>query len=470
MEQQTMNKGSTIPGLPEVYQVLCPAPIPNEWNNVCEKACGDYGGGCQGYWYKITTNGKYVYKRDEWRDIPVITWEEWKAAIENHYSKKEEHSIKDVRVGDWVCMLKERGQGAKIGDVYQIGGNNPGNMWLKGVSEYPQYYVYNSDIRLATQQEIDKVNPPKVADTRKKLSFKTEDGYDLYKGDIVVWIHKSQGLWQYSYTLPASDDIQMPSVKVFHYRETADKWVAEQNQILQKPVMEELKEGDWVEVLDTLNVKSYDANAIGYKWQITENAIRDWKNGDVAIKCSTQKYGVNYRREDVKKIPAPVAQLVVPEPTIVTADNAYVGLRVQYKTGIYGDEVKKGEWGTITRISNKNCVWVKWDICKKELSHRFDVRESQVITTTQTIINQTNNTKTQNNGNINEEISNSKNYSSNKESCTSKESSKAEPASYIRIYPKVTSGQGYYTGKAVAATCKIKPKVTKGHHREYTRC
>lgn len=104
-------------------------------------------------------------------------------------------------------------------------------------------------LRPATEEEI-KVyqQSQKPVDNRTKLSFKTEDGYDLYEGDQVHWIMDTKinpkpwvyqqlnGVGEWSLQYIERDN------RIFHSKENAEKYIEEQN----RPKEPVYTVGDWV--------------------------------------------------------------------------------------------------------------------------------------------------------------------------------------------------------------------------------
>lgn len=151
-----------------------------------------------------------------------------------------------------------------------------------------------------------------------------------------------------------------------------------------------------------------------------------------------------------------------PEPIPVTKENAYIGMKVIHDAKCESKyPAVRYEVGEISKIAED---WYKIKYPKNwpsglhyEWKDKVYIAQEEV-SVNQTI-NQTTNKKTENNGNNNQQPQKDS-YSSNNQSSS---------ITNFRVYPKVTSGQGYSTGKSSPAVYKVKPTVIEGYHREYSR-
>lgn len=245
---------------------------------------------------------------------------------------------------DWVYLLEEREQTAKIGEVYQVGGNYPDDIWLKGVKGYPNYYLQKDAIRPATPEEISKatvrsndwqvgeVLPNRWLDT---VEVRRADGSlytcALWNGNRTVEkvnkgkavISDSIGLW----LKPKSNYPTYP----------------------EQPSTIQWKEGDWVEVLDTAIVKGYNSRDIGYIWQLDEEAAKDLNAGTICIE-KANKYATNFYPTDLKKVDGP-------HPTTSTFK---AGDRIK-RTVCPGGSISVGDEGIVTAVETDKMLSVSWD-------------------------------------------------------------------------------------------------------------
>jgi len=185
----------------------------------------------------LLDNNKYrINYRSEW--LRPATEEEIKV-----YQQSQKPVEDKIKVGDHII-----GKDAYVPDVvckvYEIEGNYYKYTYPSGREDKCQLRY----IRKATQEEVDKHYPPKPVDNRTKLSFKTEDGYDLYDGDHVHWIMDTKvppkpwvyqqlnGVGEWSLQYIERDN------RIFHSKENAEKYIEEQN----RPKEPVYTVGDWV--------------------------------------------------------------------------------------------------------------------------------------------------------------------------------------------------------------------------------
>lgn len=144
--------------------------------------------------------------------------------------------------------------------------------------------------------------------------------------------------------------------------EGADYW-----QKLDKTTLELLPEpycekqgygvGDWVEVLDTANVRKFNSDAIGHRFQLEITAVESLNGGDVCVEQPVQKYGVNYMPADLKKVDGPHPTV---HSTPVIVSEAYPKaptMEQKYEVGqwvvVIKGETSTNNVGDIRKITSK---------------------------------------------------------------------------------------------------------------------
>jgi hypothetical protein len=157
----------------------------------------------------------------------------------------EEKDVGQLKAGDYVVVLDTKNvrefDKRGIGYIFQLDSEsiadvNSGRLFISKENKYMTNYT-KDDIRPATPEEIESVTKP--VETRTKLSFKTEDGYDLYDGDNVWWVYKQDNNTPYCWN-PYSDksfsvnELHKDSVvngtwTLFRTEENAEKWIETQN-------------------------------------------------------------------------------------------------------------------------------------------------------------------------------------------------------------------------------------------------
>lgn len=176
-----------------------------------------------------------------------------------HNEKKEEPWV--PKVGDYIIGKEDgiapgkQASPKKVSIVTVVNPHGNETIEYKVIETGHTTWERNRYIRKATEEEIKKA-------TRKLLSFKTEDGYDLYDGDIPIWVYRKDGQetreWYISTghtTVVEGHKNPIGPRKLFHSKEAAEKWIETQNRILQKP-KDEWKVGDklpkyWLDKQDT---------------------------------------------------------------------------------------------------------------------------------------------------------------------------------------------------------------------------
>lgn len=92
-----------------------------------------------------------------------------------------------------------------------------------------------------------------------KLSFRTEDGYELYEGDTPIWVYRKEGIWSSSgrWLEVCEDHKKDLNRKLFHTEAAAEKFI--QQQSTPQVDSSEIDVGDTIEVTDgRLSAKYYN--------------------------------------------------------------------------------------------------------------------------------------------------------------------------------------------------------------------
>lgn len=185
-------------------------------------------------WLKAVTRDMFTGWYHSPDSIRIATEDEIRT-----YEQSQKPVDEKIKVGDYI-IGRDGYVPKEVCKVYEIKG------------EYYKYIYPNGGksqcvlryIRKATQEEVEKYYPPKTVDNRTKLPFKSEDGYDLYDGDIVQWVNDRNQLTNPAVITKMHERIDIKTWKIFHSKENAERYIEEQN----RPKEPVYKVGDWVTI------------------------------------------------------------------------------------------------------------------------------------------------------------------------------------------------------------------------------
>ena len=168
--------GSGVSVLPAEYQISGRGHQTDEFRRLLTIAVGEHDmlGGSE--WYSIRNGEVDAHSEDTNPGLPIISYTDWKRILEGKSVKEEVSAAKPIQhtysVGDWVVPIVDTNDsdyelGAtdlEVGKVYQVqrvAKNYQGKDYVKAGNS-PANCILTTSIRMATQSEIDQVNPPKV--------------------------------------------------------------------------------------------------------------------------------------------------------------------------------------------------------------------------------------------------------------------------------------------------------------------
>lgn len=351
----------------------------------------------------------------------------------NTYSEKLLYKVGDVvvveKIGEDWDNKSSIGKTTKITKIGSCGSILLDNNKYR-INYRPEW------LRPATEEEI-KVyqQSQKPVDNRTKLSFRTEDGYDLYEGDEVHWIMNTKvppkpwvyqqvnGVGEWSLQYIEKDN------RVFHSKENAERYIEEQN----RPKEPVYKVGDWVVSLH----ERFSQRKVGIA-----HKIYNISGGGVRMEPLDDGAGwLAY--EDIRSAtPEEIAKATGTSTVKESIPVIVVGDTVEVKG--YGANID-GKIGTVITVDSTTMPYK----VKIPNGGTFWLTKEQVKKVT---TNQQSQTKTKDNDKDNQ-------TNSNNQQSISKQQNNEEVITYFRTNSTVIEGPRISTGEAVTAMYKIKPQV-----------
>lgn len=286
----------------------------------------------------------------------------------------------------------------------------------------------------------------KPVDNRTKLSFKTEDGYDLYEGDQVHWIMDTKidpkpwvyqqlnGVGEWSLQYIERDN------RIFHSKENAEKYIEEQN----RPKEPVYTVGDWVclkpDMMYGVITKELKSNT---PYKVAKESIT---GTCIELEGYSEPLSKDrFRPATPEEVAKATGTSTVKEsiPVIVVGDTVEVKVYCNVIDGEIGTVITVDDGETTmpyeVKIPNKGTFWLTKEEVKK-------------VTT-----NQKSQTKIKENDKDNQTNSNN----SNQQSISKQQDNEQKSISYVRRNPTIIKGSGDHSGKAIATVCKVKPTISK---------
>lgn len=430
--------------LPEEYYITNPKPgsANHELGNLLDKV--GLPGWTDDQRFYIIKGKRIDFSSNSPTDIPEVQYDNWKELVTG--KKKEEpvveEQVQKYEVGDWVCLKPDNlygivTSGIKVDTAYKV--TKIYSTDCVEIDKAPMEPLSNTRFRPATQEEIDK------ATSRKKLSFKTEDGYDIYEDNSreeFVWVFYNHEKEEWE-----ADGFECPVVevhknqftapkhsRVFHNKENAEKWIAEQNRKVEEKKEIVWKVGNVVTIIGTYTVTQvtdthiwldgesmWDIKTATQRikdgtWTMIEKEDtstvkesipdREWKVGDkfkyqkndciytiayVSDNCVTIEWvddgklkTVDYSVKEVDKYWNNSWIPHNPEPISVTQENAYVGMKVvrgrDWEWGNGLEQLPIGTIGKIIAVPHKvggqprvSVQWIEAEGTKKQNSYDIGI-------------------------------------------------------------------------------------------------
>jgi transcription antitermination factor NusG len=316
-------------------------------------------------WAKVTDSSDWLKPKSNYPTYPGTT------------EKKVEPVVSErmYKVGDRVKIIKGKPAG-QIGTVEELG--VPGLYWIK-TDAGERLPLLSGEEGCSKEFELYKEPVP------EKWSIVTTDGVKVYEKAEVYWYHvasKSLGFEGKIYGVQKHHEYSIgPTWLLFSTYEAAEEYRKKQ---CGETTDVQWACGDWVEVLDTANVRRMGKKeaAIGHRWQLSKDDANTLNEGHVVV-CPDNRYCINYKAEDLKKVDGPHPTVTsIPTKAPTTTQEYKVGQRVIVHSGANNGNHDKGK-GEITRVDTdyriQPCIRVKFDNtecdiwCYEEHSRKFHV-------------------------------------------------------------------------------------------------
>ncbi len=202
-------------------------------------------------------------------------------------------------------------------------------------------------------------------DTRKKLSFQTEDGYDLYEGDLCCWIQKRGDEWEIHgtqiITMAAHEGSITVGYKVFKMKEDAEKWIQEQNQKIEDAKKSAVVPIGW-KPGDRWRHRDGDCGK-----SIGKFAIGGVNDGCVWVDFGSSN-GINqyFRVDQVNDMVKSGKWIINPQPTgikivPVMPQDAYLAPQRKWKVGSKFKYKERSVEFTIAQYEDPESVEIQWN-------------------------------------------------------------------------------------------------------------
>jgi len=267
------------------------------------------------------------------------------------------------KVGDRVKIIKDDtgkllGQ---CGTVYEVG--TMGLYWVN-MDSGDNEILFSGEAGTSKQLELYTEPVP------EKWSIVTTDGVKVYEDNDTWWLTEDGTTHLCTKENPSTTrnrvgieaNIQY-GLLLFSTYEKAEEYRKKQ---CGETTDVQWKAGDWVEVLDTANVRKFNSDAIGYRFQLETTAVESLNKGESCVEQPVQKYGVNYMPGSLKKVDGPHPTVTSTPTKAPTMEQKYeVGQRVVVHSGANTGNEYNGWRGEITAIDKSHlyqpCISVKFE-------------------------------------------------------------------------------------------------------------